>query len=185
MPSIYKTSIIISIILLSLLVDKYLAGTCCEGDKICSGCWMCAGSDLRICWDRATSIFSFSASPVSLPLTHTTFLCRQMPAKCEAESDIQKKAACHCKAYAAIAKCWSVGTCCTEYAPTLVPSSLNTHQRVSNNKTKNPVIFLFSGRFFLLQFGRCYGSLQSSNLSFSHNLRIATCGRCKRSCKSS
>lgn len=58
---------------------------------------MCEGSNLRECWDQATP----------------------MPKKCEAISDLQEKAACYCKGYAAIAKCWSQGTCCTEYAPTL------------------------------------------------------------------
>eukprot|EP00918_Siedleckia_nematoides_P006487 GHVU01014116.1.p1 GENE.GHVU01014116.1~~GHVU01014116.1.p1 ORF type:complete len:304 (+),score=19.92 GHVU01014116.1:224-1135(+) len=101
MSSINKSLLLISIILLSFLIDNLNAGTCCEGDKICSGCWMCEGSNLRSCWDRATP----------------------MPSKCEAITDLQQKAACYCTAYAAIAKCWGAGTCCTEYAPTLAAAT--------------------------------------------------------------
>ncbi|EGG09868.1 uncharacterized protein MELLADRAFT_71192 [Melampsora larici-populina 98AG31] len=96
MPSLVRTAIIVSVVL-SLAHSISAGGRCCPGDNICSGCWMCKGSDLRDCWDQATP----------------------MPTKCEAISDLQEKAACYCKGYAAIAKCWSRGTCCTEYAPTL------------------------------------------------------------------
>ncbi|KAH9813759.1 hypothetical protein DFH28DRAFT_323257 [Melampsora americana] len=97
MPSLVRTAIILSVVLSLVHSISGRGGRCCPGDNICSGCWMCEGSNLRNCWDKATA----------------------MPSKCEAISDLQKKAACYCKAYAAIAKCWGAGTCCTEYAPTL------------------------------------------------------------------
>lgn len=100
MPSFIKTLATITCLLA-------LAGTlnanvrCCPGDSRCSGCWMCPGSDLRSCWDRAIA----------------------MPPKCESKTDLKEKAECYCLAYAAIAKCWGAGTCCTEYAPTLAAAT--------------------------------------------------------------
>ncbi|KAG0143686.1 hypothetical protein CROQUDRAFT_672829 [Cronartium quercuum f. sp. fusiforme G11] len=99
--TILKKIIFITVFLTIAKTISAGGGVCCPGDKICSGCWMCEGSTLRNCWDVATA----------------------MPSKCEAKTDLQEKASCYCKAFAAIAKCWGAGTCCTEYAPTLAAAT--------------------------------------------------------------
>ncbi|MBW0560332.1 hypothetical protein O181_100047 [Austropuccinia psidii MF-1] len=96
MLTLYPCSYIL-IIIISTLLDSNLAKFCCSADSTCSGCWMCPGSPLLSCVNEAKA---------SLPSCHQI-------------NDLQEKAKCFCKGYAANAKCWSAGRCCTEYAPTL------------------------------------------------------------------
>lgn len=87
------------------------AQTCCPGDLTCSGCWMCPESDLGKCW--ATAVKEID--------------------ECVITDDLPKSADTFCRAFAKLAKCWSTGVCCSEYAPTLAAAT-----NLCNLKTWSP-----------------------------------------------
>ncbi|KAA1114203.1 hypothetical protein PGTUg99_029239 [Puccinia graminis f. sp. tritici] len=87
------------------------AQTCCPGDLTCSGCWMCPESDLGKCW--ATAVKEID--------------------ECVITDDLPKSADTFCRAFAKLAKCWSTGLCCSEYAPTLAAAT-----NLCNLKTWSP-----------------------------------------------
>lgn len=99
----FSTRFFLATIFLSTRVSFLLAssGKCCEGDKTCSGCWMCPDSDLRKCWDDGVRDVD----------------------SCSDHEHLPNKLDCLCKAYSKIAFCWSRGRCCTEYSPTLAAAT--------------------------------------------------------------
>ncbi|KAI9618501.1 hypothetical protein H4Q26_012322 [Puccinia striiformis f. sp. tritici PST-130] len=91
--------------------DDQKGQTCCPGDSKCSGCWMCPTSQLRECWDAAVDDID----------------------KCHITDDLKKSAHTFCKGFAKLAKCWTTGRCCSEYAPLLAAAT-----NLCNLKTWSP-----------------------------------------------
>ena len=80
-----------------LLVQRSSAKKYCKGDNRHSGCWMCPESELGQCWQGAVAEID----------------------KLEITQDLKATTEKYCKAFASLAKCWTTGTCCSEYSPLL------------------------------------------------------------------